>query len=63
MCVCQQAIIGIIEVMDWKSYTIVYENEEGLLRLQEVLKPIPDNTSERHIPFSVRQLPEDEDYR
>lgn len=46
-----------IEDMDWRSYTVVYENELGLLRLQEVLKAHDGFAKgEGQTPFTVVQL-------
>ena len=54
-----QALVDVLDDMDWKSFTIIYENDEGLVRLQEVLK--------RHgpgdPPITVRQLGPGPDYR
>lgn len=43
----------------WKSYTILYEDNQGLIRLQELLK----SPTQSDIKISVRQLPSDDDYR
>nr|XP_023019507.1 glutamate receptor ionotropic, kainate 2-like [Leptinotarsa decemlineata] len=32
-----QALATLVRESDWKSYTVIYENDEGLLRLQEAL--------------------------
>lgn len=34
----RQALADLIEDMDWKSFIIIYEGEESLVRLQEVIK-------------------------
>ena len=51
-----------IEAMKWTSFTILYEDSEGLVRLQEVLKM---STSKKDIKITVRQLIPDPggDYR
>ncbi|XP_046669493.1 glutamate receptor ionotropic, kainate 2-like isoform X3 [Homalodisca vitripennis] len=51
--------------MDWKSYTVLYEDYDSLIRLQEVFKDHEGlSHSEGFPPFTVRQLPsEDDDYR
>lgn len=51
--------------MDWKSYTILYEDYDSLIRLQEVFKAHEGLSHlEGYPPFTVRQLPtEDDDYR
>jgi glutamate receptor, ionotropic, invertebrate len=33
-----QAIKDLVETWNWKSFTIVYENDDGLIRLNELLK-------------------------
>lgn len=45
--------------MAWRSFTIIYENDDGLVRLQEVLK----GHGPRDSPITVRQLGEGDDYR
>lgn len=45
--------------MDWKSFTILYENEESLIRLQGVLKLKGINDQ----PIAIRQLDPDGDHR
>ena len=54
-----QAYVDIVKVWGWKSFTIIYENNEGLVRLQELLKA--HGPSE--FPIAVRQLGEGPDYR
>lgn len=54
-----QAYVDLVRAWGWKSFTIVYENSDGLVRLQELLKA--HGPSE--LPVSVRQLPESHDYR
>lgn len=54
-----QAYVDIVDAWGWKSYTIIYETNEGLLRLQGLLKA--QRRSE--FPTTVRQLPETNDYR
>lgn len=49
----------LIEVFHWKSYTIMYEDNQGLVRLQELLK----SPTQSDVKIVVRQLPHDEDYR
>ena len=41
------------------SYTILYEDNQGLVRLQELLK----SPTQSDVKIVVRQLPQDEDYR
>lgn len=54
-----QALVALLDDMAWKTFTIVYENDEGLVRLQEVLKV----HGPRDNPITVRQLGEGSDYR
>lgn len=55
----QQAYVDLVRAWGWKSFTIIYETNEGLVRLQELLKA--HGPSE--FPIAVRQLPDDGDYR
>ena len=54
-----QAYVQLIERFGWKSYTILYEDNQGLVRLQELLK----SPTQSDVKIVVRQLPPDEDYR
>ena len=54
-----QAYVELIARFGWKSYTILYEDNQGLIRLQELLK----SPTQSDIKISVRQLPSDDDYR
>ncbi|XP_071449244.1 glutamate receptor ionotropic, kainate 2-like isoform X2 [Hetaerina americana] len=54
-----RALKDLLKAMQWKSFTIIYENNEGLVRLQEVLKA--HGPSE--YPITVRQLGEGHDHR
>lgn len=51
--------MDLVHAWGWKSFTIIYENNEGLVRLQELLKA--HGPSE--FPIAVRQLGEGSDYR
>lgn len=54
-----RALSQIIVDYEWKSFTIVYEFQDSLERLQDVLQIHgPDDH-----PVTVRQLPEDDDYQ
>ncbi|KAE8737789.1 hypothetical protein FOCC_FOCC016738, partial [Frankliniella occidentalis] len=53
------AILDLLEDMAWKTFTIVYEDDEGLFRLQEVLKAHGPSDS----PVTLRRLGEGPDYR
>ncbi|KAK6631711.1 hypothetical protein RUM43_013775 [Polyplax serrata] len=57
--VLSQGLADIIEDMDWKSFTILYENEESLIRLQGVLKLKGPNDQ----PIAIRQLDPGDDHR
>ncbi|XP_012273725.1 glutamate receptor ionotropic, kainate 2 isoform X1 [Orussus abietinus] len=54
-----KAYVDLVKAWGWKSFTIIYENNEGLVRLQELLKA--HGPSE--FPITVRQLGEGTDYR
>ncbi len=54
-----QAYVELIERFGWKSYTILYEDNQGLVRLQELLK----SPTQSEVKISVRQLSHDDDYR
>ncbi|KAH9630481.1 hypothetical protein HF086_000694, partial [Spodoptera exigua] len=53
------AYVDLVRAWGWRSFTIVYENSDGLVRLQELLKA--HGPSE--LPVAVRQLPDSHDYR
>lgn len=54
-----KAFVDIVDAWGWKAYTIIYERNDGLLRLQELLKA----TRRAEYPTTVRQLPDTNDYR
>lgn len=54
-----RAYVDIVRAWGWKSFTIIYETNEGLVRLQELLKA--HGPSE--YPIAVRQLSSNGDYR
>ncbi|PZC73972.1 hypothetical protein B5X24_HaOG200832 [Helicoverpa armigera] len=54
-----RAYVDLVRAWGWRSFTIVYENSDGLVRLQELLKA--HGPSE--LPVAVRQLPDSHDYR
>ena len=45
--------MDLIVAMDWSSFVILYEESEGLVRLQEVLKMKPKKKEIKH---TIRQL-------
>lgn len=50
-----------IESLGWRSFVVIYENEESLVRLQEIIK-YPDNYDD--VQMSLWQLdPDSDDYR
>lgn len=51
--------MDLLEDMAWKTFTIVYEDDEGLFRLQEVLKAHGPQDS----PVTLRRLGDGPDYR
>lgn len=54
-----KAYASLLREMNWKSFTILYEDDDGLIRLQDVLK----STNKGDQPITVRQLGEGPDYR
>nr|AXF48840.1 ionotropic receptor IR9 [Lobesia botrana] len=54
-----RAYVDLVRAWGWKSFTIVYENSDGLVRLQELLKA----HGPTELPVAVRQLPDSHDYR
>ncbi len=56
-----QAYANLIEKLNWKSLVVLYENEDSLVKLQEVLK-LPSSFDGTKI--TLRQLyTETDDYR
>lgn len=50
--------------MDWKSFTVIYDDDEALLRLQAVFKGHDGRERRKgHAFFTIHQLGEDSDYR
>lgn len=54
-----KAYVDLVRSWGWKQFTIIYETNEGLVRLQELLKA--HGPSE--YPITVRQLSDNGDYR
>ncbi|XP_068238713.1 glutamate receptor ionotropic, kainate 2-like isoform X2 [Palaemon carinicauda] len=54
-----KAYLDLVRLFQWKSFCILYEDNEGLVRLQELLK----TPSPNEFRVSIRQLPRGDDYR
>lgn len=54
-----KAYVDLVKSWGWKSFTIIYETNEGLVRLQELLKAYGSTD----FPITVRQLPDGGDFR
>ncbi|XP_055852888.1 glutamate receptor ionotropic, kainate 2 [Episyrphus balteatus] len=54
-----KAYVDIVKTWGWKTFTIIYENNDGLVRLQELLKAHGPSS----FPITVRQLSDTGDYR
>jgi hypothetical protein len=57
--ICWQAYSDVVQGWKWKSFTVLYEDEEGLIRLEDLLQ-LSTMPGYRVI---VRQLPSSDDYR
>ncbi|XP_058444434.1 glutamate receptor ionotropic, kainate 2 [Malaya genurostris] len=57
--VLSQALRDLIVDYSWKSFTIIYDSDEGLMRLKDVLQIHEPSDS----PITVRQIDDDPDYR
>lgn len=53
------AFATFVRESNWKSYAALYENEEGLSRLQDVLKSRTPND----MPITLRRMDDRSDYR
>ncbi|KAF6211529.1 hypothetical protein GE061_012042 [Apolygus lucorum] len=58
--VLARALKEVVQDMDWMSYVIVYEEDEALVRLGDLLKVSRGVTTEGRTPFTVWQLPKPE---
>lgn len=54
-----RALSGVIRDNDWKTFTIIYEDDFGLMRMQNIIQMNDPNGS----PIMVRQLSDDGDYK
>lgn len=52
-----KALATLLREMRWKSYTILYEDDDGLIRLQEILK------MHKREAITVRKLGHGSDHR
>ena len=50
-----KAYLDMVEAMEWTSFVVIYEEPEGLIRLQEVLKMAPKKKG-TDIKIKMRQL-------
>ncbi|XP_053682747.1 glutamate receptor ionotropic, kainate 2-like [Sabethes cyaneus] len=57
--VLSQALRDLIVDYSWKSFTIIYDSDEGLMRLKDILQIHGPGDS----PITVRQIDDDPDYR
>lgn len=55
----RQAYADVINGWKWKTFTVLYEDEDGLIRLQELLQ-LSITPGYKII---IRQLPDSDDYR
>jgi hypothetical protein len=54
-----KALKEVVRDMGWKSFTVLYQRDDALVRLQEVLK----DHGPQDAPITVRQLPYGDDFR
>lgn len=57
----KQAYLDMVKKWGWKSFTIIYESNDGLVRLQELLKA--KNAALAAYPITIRQLGSGKDHR
>ena len=53
-----QAIAAVLKSLSWKSFTVIYDSDDGLTRIQDVLQLHGPQDS----PITIRQLEEGTDY-
>lgn len=53
-----QALIDIIVAINWESFTIIYENNDSLMQITNILKSPPTS-----YPIRIRQLSSGPNYR
>ncbi|KAL5282977.1 hypothetical protein ACFFRR_005765 [Megaselia abdita] len=54
-----KAMVDVIGYWNWKTFTIIYEDNDGIIRIQELLKTFGQTSNS----ITVRQLGDSEDYR
>lgn len=57
---------AIVRDMDWTSFTLLYQREEGLLRLHHLIQDYSGSTRLSDVDFSaitIIKLPENNDFR
>ncbi|KAJ8967545.1 hypothetical protein NQ314_002860 [Rhamnusium bicolor] len=58
-----QGLAAVVESLHWKSFVIIYETEEGLIRMQEILKIQNFREDSKHNNIIVKQLGDGPDHR
>uniref|UniRef100_A0AAR5PTC5 Ionotropic glutamate receptor C-terminal domain-containing protein n=3 Tax=Dendroctonus ponderosae TaxID=77166 RepID=A0AAR5PTC5_DENPD len=58
-----QGYAALVESLNWACFAIVYENEESLIRLQDVMKIEKYSTDNSKNSITLKQLPENGDIR
>lgn len=59
----QTALGGLMRRMDWKSFTVLYEDFDSLARLQEILKISKRSENIKKNPVRILQIESGSDYR
>ncbi|XP_037896412.1 glutamate receptor ionotropic, kainate 1-like [Glossina fuscipes] len=57
--ILSKAYVDIVKYWGWRTFTIIYESNDGIVRLQELLKA----HGQTPYPITVRQLTDTGDYR
>ncbi|XP_018576212.1 glutamate receptor ionotropic, kainate 2-like [Anoplophora glabripennis] len=58
-----QALAEVVRSLQWSSFVIVYEHEEGLVRMQDILKLQDISHDSKHNNIRVKQLGPGDDHR
>ncbi|XP_050427758.1 glutamate receptor ionotropic, kainate 2-like [Adelges cooleyi] len=64
--VLSRGYTAIVRDMDWTSFTLLYQRDEGLLRLQHLIQDYSGSTKvsdPQSAALTIIQLPEDDDFR